>query len=126
MDPTAEPHIHGGDATVRTISREELKAKLERRDVFQLVMAMDEWHFEACRIPGSILVSDKRNAGKILRKDREIVVYCSDDACFASRAVADYLERSGYENVGHYPGGLHDWLDAGYPLEGTMASHSTS
>lgn len=109
---------------VQIINREELKAKLDRRDAFQLVMAMDEWHFEACRIPGSVLLSDKRNAEKILRKEREIVVYCSDDACFASRAVADFLERSGYENVGHYPGGLHDWLAAGYPFEGTMVSET--
>ena len=110
---------------VQIITRDELKAKLDRRDPLQLVMAMDEWHFEACRIPGSILLSNKRNAGSILRKDREIVVYCSDDACFASRSVADFLERSGYENVGHYPGGLHDWGAAGYPLEGTMISGPT-
>jgi rhodanese-related sulfurtransferase len=94
--------------------------------MFQLVMAMDEWHFEACRIPGSVLLSNKRDAGKTLRKDREIVVYCSDDACFASRAVADYLERSGYEDVGHYEGGLHDWMAAGYPLEGTMVPGPTT
>ncbi len=106
---------------VKIIEREELKAKLDRGDAFQLVMAMDEWHFEACRIPGSVLLTNKRDAGKVLRKDREIVVYCSDDACFASRAVAEHLERSGYPDVGHYPGGLHDWMNAGYPLEGTMA-----
>ena len=104
----------------RVIGHAELKAKIDRKDPFQLVMAMDEWHYEACRIPGSILLSDKRQAERVLRKDREIVVYCSDDACFASRAVADFLERSGYRNVLHYAGGLHDWMKAGYPLEGTM------
>ena len=57
-----------------------------------------------------------------LRKDEEIVVYCSDDACYASRAAADFLERTGYEKVSHYPGGLHDWSAAGYPLEGSMVS----
>ncbi|HYT00477.1 MAG TPA: rhodanese-like domain-containing protein [Thermoplasmata archaeon] len=105
---------------VQIIKRDELKAKLDRREPLQLVMAMDEWHYEACRIPGSILLSNKRDAGKVLLKNRETIVYCSDDACSASRAVADFLERSGYEKVGHYPGGLHDWMDAGYPLEGTM------
>ena len=109
---------------VRIITREELKTKLDQRNVFQLVMAMDQWHFEACRIPGSVLLSNKRDAEKLLRKDEEIVVYCSDDACFASRAVADFLERAGYEKVGHYPGGLHDWTAAGYPLEGTMITGS--
>ena len=106
----------------RIITKEELKAKLDRKDEFQLVMAMDEWHFEACRIPGSILLSNKRDADKVLRRDREIVVYCSDDVCAASRVVADYLERAGFENISHYERGLHEWLEAGYPLEGTMVS----
>jgi len=49
-------------------------------------------------------------------------VYCSDDACFTSRVVADFMQRAGYAKVLHYPGGLRDWGDAGYPLEGSMAS----
>ncbi len=107
---------------VQVISRENLKGKLDRGDDFKLVMAMDEWHFEACRIPGSILVPSKKDALKLLQKDEEIVMYCSDDACYASRAVADFMERAGYAKVWHYPGGLRDWGDAGYPLEGSMAS----
>ena len=107
---------------VRIIKREELKAKIDRRDDFKLVMAMDQWHFDACRIPGSTLVPSKKDALKLLRKDEEIVVYCSDDACFTSRSVADFMERSGFTNVTHYPGGLRDWNEAGYPLEGEMAS----
>jgi rhodanese-related sulfurtransferase len=107
---------------VQIVTREQLKAKMDRGDVFKLVMAMDQWHFDACRIPGSVLLSDKRDAPKLLRQDEEIVVYCSDDACFASRAAADYLERTGYDKVSHYPGGLLDWGAAGYPMEGTMIS----
>jgi len=107
---------------VRILTREQLKAMLDRREALKLVMAMDQWHFDACRIPGSVLLADKRDARKLLRKDEEIVVYCSDDACYASRAAADFLERTGYEKVSHYPGGLHDWSAAGYPLEGSMVS----
>jgi len=107
---------------VRVITGEELKAKMDRRDDFKLVMAMDQWHFEACRIPGSTLVPSKKEALKLLPKDEEIIVYCSDDACFTSRSVADFMERSGYTNVVHFPGGLRAWSEAGYPLEGTMAS----
>jgi rhodanese-related sulfurtransferase len=105
---------------VRTITHEELKRKLDQGDKFRLAMAMDQWHFDACRIPGSISVPSKKDALKLLKKDEEIVVYCSDDACFMSRAVADFLERSGYSNVLHYAGGLQDWIDAGYPIAGTM------
>lgn len=106
---------------VRLIDREQLKAKLDRRDLFKLVMFMDRWHFEACHIPGSLLATTKEEAFAQLRRDEEIVVYCSEDACFASGAAAKTLERAGYTNVWHYKGGLEDWEAAGYPLEGTMA-----
>ena len=59
---------------VRIFTRDELKAKLDRKEAFQLVMAMDQWHYEACRIPGSILLADKRDASRVLRKDRETIV----------------------------------------------------
>lgn len=37
---------------IRTIDRDELKAKLDRGDDFKLVMAMHEWGFNAAHIPG--------------------------------------------------------------------------
>lgn len=105
---------------VRLIERKELRAKLDRRDAFTLVMFMDSWHYEACHIPGSIVIATKEEAFRRLRKDEEIVLYCSDAACFASGAAAQALERAGYTNVWHYKGGLEDWQSAGYPVEGTM------
>ena len=39
---------------IKTIEREDLKAKLDRGDVFKLVMAMHEWGFTAAHIPGSL------------------------------------------------------------------------
>jgi len=47
---------------VRILTREQLKAMLDRREALKLVMAMDQWHFDACRIPGSVLLADKRDA----------------------------------------------------------------
>ena len=105
---------------VRLIRRDELKAKLDRGHLFKLVMFMDQWHYDACHIPGSILATTKADAIKMLRRDEEIVVYCSDDACYASGAAAQMMEREGYTDVRHYKGGLEDWMAAGYPLEGTM------
>ncbi len=45
-------------------------------------------------------------------------MYCSDEACIASRALGQLLERNGYTHVLHYAGGLQEWEQAGYPLEG--------
>lgn len=52
-------------------------------------------------------------------KEDEIVVYCSDANCIASRALGQFLERNGYTHVLHFAGGLQEWEQAGYPLEGT-------
>jgi len=45
-------------------------------------------------------------------------VYCSDENCIASRALGQLLERNGYTHVLHFAGGLLEWEQAGYPLEG--------
>ena len=103
---------------MRTISREELKQKLDRKEDFRLVMALGEWAYQAKRIPGSIHFPTMREALASLNKEDEIVVYCSDEVCIASRALGQLLERNGYPHVLHYAGGLQEWEQAGYPLEG--------
>lgn len=103
---------------VTIITREDLKGMLDRGEDFKLVMAMNEWHFHAEHIPGSIWVADQARAAEYLEPDDRIVVYCSDRACSASAQAAYLLEKSGYQQVFHYEGGLEEWREAGYPLEG--------
>jgi rhodanese-related sulfurtransferase len=103
------------------ISREELKAKLDRGDDFKLVMVMHEWAYRAQHIPGS------ENARRVVDtatydKDDEIVVYCSGSVCIASHTAYAFLVNEGYTNVRRYAGGLEDWATAGYPLEGKQVS----
>ena len=104
---------------MKTISREELKEKLDHKEDFRLVMALAEWAYQAKHIPGSIHFATMKEAIQSLNKDEEIVVYCSDENCIASTALGQLLERNGYSHVLHYSGGLQDWEQAGYPLEGT-------
>jgi len=103
---------------MNVISREELKAKLDRGDNFKLVMTLNEWAFNARHIPGSINISRMEDATRLLDPEDEIVVYCSDPACIASQAAYQYLVKWGYKNVRRYSGGLAEWDAAGYPLEG--------
>ena len=105
-----------------TISREDLKEKLDNKENFRLVMALAEWAYEAKHIPGSIHFATMKEAVQSLNKDDEIVVYCSDENCIASTALGQLLERNGYSHVLHYAGGLQDWEQAGYPLEGTWVN----
>ncbi|HEX9295984.1 MAG TPA: rhodanese-like domain-containing protein [Polyangiaceae bacterium] len=106
------------DRPVRTIERDELRQKLDRGDRFKLVMSLNEWAFLAKRIPGSIHFNTPDEMLAALKKDDEIVVYCSNPECLASLAVYHRLVDHGYANVRRYAGGLVDWEDAGLPLEG--------
>jgi 3-mercaptopyruvate sulfurtransferase SseA len=78
---------------MKLISREELKEKLDRGDKFKLVNALGEWAFNAKHIPGSINISKIEDARK-------------------------FLDPKGYSKVRRYAGGIVDWEQAGYPLEG--------
>ena len=111
------------------ITREELREKLERKDDFKLVMVLGEWAFRAKHIPGSVSVDTTDVAADVLDITDEIVVYCSHDTCTASRYAIMALEKAGYGNVRRYAGGIADWEEAGYPLEGewrTEAAGSNS
>jgi rhodanese-related sulfurtransferase len=110
---------------MQLISREELKQKLERGDRFQLVMALGDWHYRAKHIPGSLHFSTPQEALADLAQDDEIVVYCSSSACIASVSAYEYLVHHGYTHVRRYAGGILDWEEAGYPLEGEMVAEKT-
>ncbi len=103
---------------IRTISRDDLKAKLDRGDDFRLVMTLHEFAFRATHIPGSEHFPTITGAYTALDPNDEIVVYCSDEACVASQMAYRALIEHGYTNVRRYAGGLSDWHDAGLPLEG--------
>jgi rhodanese-related sulfurtransferase len=105
---------------IEVISREELKEKLDRGDNFKLLMALGEWAFRAKRIPGSLNFATPEQALHMLSPEDEIVVYCSNVDCVASIAAYWFLKGRGYQNVRRYAGGLNEWEEAGYPLEGEM------
>ena len=66
---------------VETISRDELKAKIDRGDVFKLVETLSETSYHHAHLPGAInLTPDKvtSDALKLLPdKNADIVVYCA-------------------------------------------------
>jgi rhodanese-related sulfurtransferase len=110
-----------GSEPLRTIGRDELKAKLDRKDDFKLIMALNRWAFDAKHIPGSIHFDTPDDLYAAVRPDDEVVVYCSNVDCLSSVALYRDLVRRGYGNVRRYSGGLLDWEDAGLQLEGELA-----
>jgi rhodanese-related sulfurtransferase len=106
------------DAPVRTIERDELRRKIEAKDSrFKLVMALGEWEFRTKRIAGSVHFKDASDMLSALKRDDDIVVYCTNPPCLASVAAYHRLDDEGYGNVRRYAGGIEDWERAGLPLE---------
>jgi rhodanese-related sulfurtransferase len=68
------------------------------------------------------LISREELKQKILNPSDEIIIYCSNPSCIASIIGYQLLTRMGYKNVRRYAGGIEDWKEAGYPLEGSFVS----
>ncbi len=67
-------------AAVGTISREDLKAKLDREDDFVLVESLSEEQYQHAHLPGAVNIPPYRErelAGELIPdKDADVVVYC--------------------------------------------------
>lgn len=107
------------------ISREELRERLNRGDDIKLIMALDKYAFERMHIPGSLHFENLVEARDQLDPDDEIIVYCSNPACPASVNAYYVLHTLGFKRLSRYAGGIAQWQEAGYPLEGTMVRHAT-
>ncbi len=103
---------------IKTIDREDLRAKLDRGDDFSLIMIHTRIAFETAHIPGSEHFNphERHIADLPQDKDRDVVVYCTDVACVASQMAYHAMVAEGYTNVRRYAGGLSDWDEAGYEL----------
>jgi rhodanese-related sulfurtransferase len=107
-----------------TITRDELREKIEGGVDFKLVNCLHDWMFRAKRIPGSIRFESQEHALATLDPEEEVIVYCSNFGCTASTLVYQQLAERGFKNLKHYAGGIADWEDAGYPLEGDRVNQT--
>ena len=106
---------------VQTISREDLKAKLDRGDKVTLVEALPAKYYEDKHLPGAINMPhdevDSLASRLLPDKAAEIVVYCASAPCQNSAIAARRLAEIGYTNVRDYHEGKADWIEAGLPVE---------
>ena len=110
---------------MNTITKEELKLKLEASENFRLLMCMNEEAFNTKHIPGSVCFNINESLNCNYSVDEEIIVYCSGEECRFSTNAYNFLQSEGYKRVYHYPGGLADWEKAGYPLNGNIINKVT-
>ncbi len=96
-----------------------LKGTIDRNEVFILVDVLSPESYGKEHIPGAInipLRDIEKKSKKLLKKGREIVVYCDSFQCTMSSQAAEILTRLGYKYVYVFEGGLQAWKDAGFPL----------
>ena len=101
---------------VTLISQADLRRKLATPEEFLLVMAMDRGRFARAHIAGSISYDDLLEILPDLPLDTEIVMYCTDPACAATKLRANLLAQQGFSRVHRYPGGLAEWTAEGLPV----------
>jgi rhodanese-related sulfurtransferase len=105
----------------QTISREQIKAKLDARESMILVEALPQKYFDAEHLPGAINIPHDEIRARapvaLPDKDALIVVYCASTECRNSRIAADTLRQMGYGNTYEYVEGKRHWLEANYPVE---------
>lgn len=107
--------------SVKTISRDELKRKLDGDESVVLVETLGPASYEDAHLPGAINIPhtqvDELAPGLLPDKTAQVVVYCSNRACQNSPQAARRLGALGYENVFDYEEGKQDWIGAGLPTE---------
>lgn len=104
-----------------TITRDELKAKLDAGAPVTLIEALPEKYFLHAHLPGAINIPhdqvDALAPSMLPDKGAEIVVYCANGPCKNSGIAAQRLSELGYRNVRDYHEGKQDWIEAGFPIE---------
>ncbi|MFO7658344.1 MAG: rhodanese-like domain-containing protein [Bacteroidales bacterium] len=104
---------------MKTITKEELKKKLENGNI-HLIEVLGEEKYNKSHIKGAINIPLKKigtEARQKFSEEDEIVVYCSDYDCSDSPTAAKKLESLGFKNVYDFEGGKKEWKEAGLPME---------
>jgi rhodanese-related sulfurtransferase len=106
---------------METISREELRSKIENDARLVLLEALGEPYWRKGHLPGARLFPHDRvrelAAVAAPRRTDPIVVYCASATCKNSQQAAADLQALGYADVRVYVEGKADWQAAGLPLE---------
>jgi Rhodanese-related sulfurtransferase len=96
---------------MKEITVEELKAKIDNNEDFQLIDVREPFEYETSHINGEniplaevILEQDK------IARDKPVVVHCRSGKRSAQAILM--LEREGFDNLYNLQGGILAWRDA--------------
>jgi rhodanese-related sulfurtransferase len=107
------------------LTAEQLRQKLSSGTPPILVDVLPADSYRESHIKGSINIPHERieewASGVIPDMSAEVVVFCASYSCPASIEAARTLKRLGYTNVHDFKGGMKEWMDRKYPVEGYKA-----
>ena len=105
----------------KAVSREQLKQKFIRGDIFHLIEVLKEDGQVPERLPGTVVIPlrqlEELSAKLLLNKEAEIVFYSMNNGSRPSAEAASELAAMGYRNVFEYREGKRDWVASGLPVE---------
>jgi rhodanese-related sulfurtransferase len=104
---------------VAELSIEEVKAKLDRGEKFQLIDVREGEEYARGHLPGAeplckgIIERDIEE--KVPDLETPVVLYCGGG--YRSALAGDNLMKMGYKRVASMWGGWRAWTEAGFPTE---------
>ena len=115
---------------INVMTATELKEALASETPPVVVDALSAESYAATHIKGSISLPldqiQAMAAQQLPDKSARIVVYCASFHCGASTSAATALKKLGYTNVYDFKGGLKQWRELGWPVEGSHADKSAT
>lgn len=101
------------------VEKDELLKLLEEKADFVLVDTIGAYNGNRYKIKGATTIPytevvDRREE---LLKYKEIIVYCKEKSCVASKKVASALKMLNVPNVKVYEGGIVEWMENNLPVE---------
>jgi rhodanese-related sulfurtransferase len=110
--------VQDARSRVHELTVDQVKAKMDRGEQFQLVDVREESEWARDHLPGAIHlgkgVIERDVEQRLPDTEAEMVLYCGGG--FRSALAADNLQKMGYTRVFSMDGGIRDWRQKGYPL----------
>src|SRR5580693_7401281 len=103
---------------VRELTVDDVKAKIDKKETFNLVDVREESEWARDHLPGAVHlgkgVIERDVEQKVPDPATPMILYCGGG--FRSALAADNLQKMGYTNVVSMDGGIRGWRERGFPL----------
>ena len=114
-----------------SMSKEMVREKMKEKDVMVLNVLSPE-AYEKMHLPGSFNLAWTKDPKTFVKRveqlygrDKFYITHCSGYSCMAGPSATAALRDSGFM-AADYGGGIEEWFEAGWPVEGTQIPHTST